>query len=275
MNKKFELYCFSLFNNHYNLIKEFGYIPVGLGSNKFDESWMRDDTDDNISEKNKHYGELTFYYWYWKNKLKLQEDKKWIGFCHYRRFWLQKNNYSKKNTEGNLKNKILMQIPQEWENFETILVNPYFINKLKFSKAIKKGLNLIIKNPLLLFNKNLRTINFHFDMWHGKDNLKKAISLLDEENRDDFNKFVNTQTSFNAHLMFFCNSKEIMNKYFESLFSWLEKCEKEFGFKNLKDYDTTRIYAFLAERYMSYWFKKNSKCLEWSMIHHDISEDII
>ena len=32
--------------------------------------------------------------------------------------------------------------------------------------------------------------------------------------------------------------------------------EIEFGFKNLKGYETTRLYAFLAERYLSFWFKK-------------------
>ena len=39
-------------------------------------------------------------------------------------------------------------------------------------------------------------------------------------------------------------------------FPWLENCEKLFGFNNLKGYGLTRIYGFLAERFMSYWFKK-------------------
>ena len=65
-----------------------------------------------------------------------------------------------------------------------------------------------------------------------------------------------------------------MNNFFHSLFPWLEKCEKVFGFAELKDYDTTRIYAFLAERYLSYWFRKNSNFLEWTMTHHDLSKDI-
>ena len=49
-----------------------------------------------------------------------------------------------------------------------------------------------------------------------------------------------------------------MNDYFESVFKWLEKCEGEFGF-DLKGYSLKRIYAFLAERYLSYWFQKYSK----------------
>jgi hypothetical protein len=273
LNKNFELYCFSLSNKHFNFIEKLGYLPVALGSDNFDKDWIRENTGKNISEKNKHYGELTFYYWYWKNKINLNNNNSWVGFCHYRRFWLQQNDINFR-LSSDFESRILKEIPKEWDEYETILVKPYFINNLKLSKAIKKGLGLIIKNPFLLFNKSLRTINFHFDMWHGKGNLKKAISLLDEENKEDFSIFVNTKTSFNAHLMFFCKSQHLMNKFFDSLFPWLEKCEKVFGFNELKNYDTTRIYAFLAERYLSYWFIKNSNFLEWTMLHHDISEDV-
>ena len=172
-----------------------------------------------------------------------------------------------------LNNQRLKFIPDEWKNYEVILLKPIYINKLKLSKILKRGLKLIIENPKLLIDKNLRTINFHFDMWHGKENLKKTINLLEKEDRDDFNKFVDSEVSFNPYHMFFSNSPQLINKYYKSVFLWLSKCEKLLGFKNLHGYEA-RIYAFLAERYMSYWFKKNSKYLEWSMLEHDISQDI-
>ena len=55
--------------------------------------------------------------------------------------------------------------------------------------------------------------------------------------------------------MFICKSNNIINKYYESIFPWLKRCEEKFGF-NLEGYGLKRIYGFLAERYMSYWFKK-------------------
>jgi len=68
--------------------------------------------------------------------------------------------------------------------------------------------------------------------------------------------------------MFICKSKTIMENFYNSLFPWLEKCEKNFGFES-KGYEN-RIYAFLAERYMSYWFKKYSNFLVWPIISFNI-----
>ena len=38
-----------------------------------------------------------------------------------------------------------------------------------------------------------------------------------------------------------------------------DKIEKIFGFDKLRGYDTTRLYAYLSERYLSFWFKKYTK----------------
>ena len=62
--------------------------------------------------------------------------------------------------------------------------------------------------------------------------------------------------------LFFCKSNELMNKYFISVFNWLQECEKIFGF-DIHGYKYKRMYAFLAERYFSYWFTKYAKPLEW------------
>ena len=114
----------------------------------------------------------------------------------------------------------------------------------------------MILDTSLIFDKNKRNIKFHFDMMHGDGNLDKAISLLDKKEKSDFTAFVNTEVSFNPHNMFICKNKKTLITYYDSLFPWLEKCEELFGFKNLEGYGLRRIYGFLAERYMSYWFKK-------------------
>ena len=53
-----------------------------------------------------------------------------------------------------------------------------------------------------------------------------------------------------------------MDSYFQSVFDWLTKCEKIFD-STWHGYGKKRIYAFLAERYISYWFQKNSNYIAW------------
>ena len=73
--------------------------------------------------------------------------------------------------------------------------------------------------------------------------------------------------------MFICKSKKLLQSYYNEIFPWLENCEKLFGFESLKGYGMKRIYGFLAERFMSYWFKKNAKYKELPILFHDINND--
>ena len=109
---------------------------------------------------------------------------------------------------------------------------------------------------------------------HGENSLNKAIDLLEDSNREDFRKYVNTEVSFNPHNMFICKSKDILIKYYESLFPWLEKCESIFGFEKLYGYGKQRIYGFLAERFMSYWFQKNTRYKTLPIIFYDIEKNL-
>ena len=173
---------------------------------------------------------------------------------------------------NNINNLILKEIPKEFQNYDSILAEPLLINQWKTMKFVKKGLKILIKKPFLIFDKNKRNINFHFDLMHGENNLKKAIQFLDEKNKKDFTNFVNERISFNPHVMVICKSKNLLKKYYEDLFPWLEKCEKLFGFEDLKGYGKVRMYGFLAERFMSYWFQKNTKSSTMPVIFFDINK---
>ena len=268
------MFCLTLEPNHYDFISGLGYIPVGLGENFFDKHWLTDKSGENISEKNKYYAEYTYHYWIWKNYLdKLDNDNRWIGFCQYRKFWSLNDGKDEKININYINKQVLKEIPKEFEKYESILGEPMYVNQWKPMKFMKKGFKIIIKNPLLLLNKKKRNINFHFDLMHGENNLNNAINLLNEINKKDFRKFVNQEVSFNPHNMFICKSAKILKRYYEDLFPWLEKCEKLFGFENLKGYGKIRIYGFLAERFMSYWFKKNTIHKTIPIIFYDIRND--
>ena len=267
-----KMYCISMSNSHLEKIKKLNYIPVGLGDGEFDKEWVRDNTLENISYKNSWYGENTFYYWLWKNNLNKNFDKEWVGFCHYRRFWTQ-NLVDKKNET--LLKSILQKVPNEWKNHEVVLREEFFVNSSKLSKILKHGKKQLLKNPFVFLSKKTMTIKVHYDMYHGYGELDKAIELLDDQNREGFRNFVNTQGSFNANNIFICKSPKLYGDYCDVLFKWLKNCEELFGFDKTREYSRIRVYAFLAERFLSYWFKKNSNYTLWPLKFHDITNDNI
>ena len=263
------MYCITLKDEHFDIIKRFGYIPVGLGKDIRNKNFITDAIGENISEKNPYYGEYTFHYWLWKNEIK-KLNNNWIGFCQYRKFWLLENTDRIYDNFDDLSKDIITNIPKEFDNYESILGEPININQFKLSKLIKKNFLKIVSNPSFLFNKK-RNIKFHFDFMHGEGNLDKAISLLDNNDKSDFDYFVNSEVSFNPHNMFICKSNEVLEKYYNSIFPWLKRCEKKFGFE-LEGYGFKRIYGFLAERYMSFWFKKYTKYKTLPILFKDISD---
>jgi hypothetical protein len=260
-----KIFCIDINNHNFNKINKLNYIPVGLGSDEFKKGWLRDNTGDHISDKNPFYGEYSFHYWLWKNKLHEFEDEEWLGFCAYRRFWSNKiDKYTIKNLED-----FLSETPKEWKGYNTILGQNIFLN-WKFSKIIRHGLRSLITNPKLILKKNWN-IKYHFDSFHGYGNLDSAIDLLEEKDREDFREFTRNRNFYNRSSMFFCNSKKIMNDYYSTVFPWMERCEKIFGFEG-KDYGLKRIYGFLIERFQSFWFQKYTNPLIWPIVFHDITK---
>tara|TARA_Y100000590_G_scaffold20764_1_gene24199 strand:- start:812 stop:1639 length:828 start_codon:yes stop_codon:yes gene_type:complete len=268
----FKIFCLSIYNDIYDEIKNLNYIPVGLGENSFSNDWLRDNTGDNISIKNKFYGEYTFHYWFWKNYINKIPENCWIGFCAYRRFWLNENlkefNKSNKPTQN-----FLQQIPSNWNEYDVILGNDQNLSNISWMKVLKYGKISLIRNPEAIYKKRKRNIRFHFDMHHGNGILDTAINLLDENNRNDFKEFTVEKNSYNQGNMFVTKSKELIIEFYKDIFSWLEKCEKKFGF-NLSGYGKIRLYAFLAERFLPFWFNKNSKVLKWPVIYYDLRNNL-
>ncbi|MDC0477207.1 DUF4422 domain-containing protein [Pelagibacteraceae bacterium] len=258
------MYSLCLYPRHYSTIKKLNYIPVGLGKNKFDNNWLQDNTGENISKKNPYYGEYTFHYWLWKNQLSKIRNNTWIGFCGYRYFWKQEKN------SDNSKSNILKTVPDEWHNYEAIVADPQYVNNIKLSKIFKNGAKSLLLDPKS-YIKSRQNIHFHFKVFHGQNSLDKAIDLLDENNREPFRKYINNKVSFHKWNMFVCRSQKKLIEYYNSLFLWLDKCEDIFGF-NLDGYGQKRMYGFLAERYLSYWFTKNTKFLSWPVFKLDIDQ---
>ena len=264
--EKLQIYCVT--NKIVPHLENTNYKLACVGDGYFPENYIASNTRDNIFYKEKYYSELTFHYWFWKNILPKEIDDQWIGFCQKRRYWINHENVTEVNKE-NINKFLYEHAPVDWKQFDVILCKPISVSGVKKSKLFKRGFKNIFEEPSILFNKKKQNLFLHFDMHHGYGNLKKAINILPEPDKTQFENFMKNNTSFNPHIMFISKPK-IMNLWFENLFGWLEKCEKEFNFDNLKGYDTQRLFAFLSERYLSYWFKKNFRYKEanWVQLDH-------
>ena len=64
-------------------------IPIQAGRARTGlalDDMIGDDTGDSISAENLRYGEITAWYWVWRNYLPAHPEIDHVGFCHYRRF---------------------------------------------------------------------------------------------------------------------------------------------------------------------------------------------
>ncbi|MDC3087524.1 DUF4422 domain-containing protein [Candidatus Pelagibacter sp.] len=250
-----KIFCLSIYNNNYEKLKKLDLIPVGLGNADFNSQWLNDKGILNISKKNKNFGEYTFHYHLWKNILVDKHFNDWIGFCSYRRFWTNKSEINVKSFED--LNKIIVKHQKtDWNKFDVVLGDPLVFNKIKNIKLIKRNFLEVIKKPSVLFRKN--SLMDQFKVFHGSFFLEKSLNFLSNENKINFETFLNNY-ELNPYNMFICKNSKILNQFYNEIFPWLLKCEEEFKNINLRGYNKTRIYGFLAERFMPYWFKRNFK----------------
>ena len=73
-----KIYCIT--NIQSEKLEKLGLNLVGVGKNSFNSKYITCEGGDNINSKEKNYSELTFHYWFWKNKIKEFSDDDWIGF---------------------------------------------------------------------------------------------------------------------------------------------------------------------------------------------------
>ena len=154
-----KIYCLCINDGLLDKVKSLNYIPVALGKGDYQRGWLRDNTGTNISHKNKYYGEYTFHYWLWQNDFDIFNGNDWVGFCTYRRFWMNEKIVS--NSEIPFKDKILNRVPKIWNDYDVILAN-------KISKV----------NRFVALNAQVNASNYGY---HSLNKYKKIDSLIINE----------------------------------------------------------------------------------------------
>ena len=242
------IYC--LTSKKYNLFKYLpsNIIPLGLGNKPFPKNFLSEKSENTLIKYNKNLAEMTGIYWVYKNQMNNFKQDDWIGFCHYRRFWL--NDFYQKNHDikSDLYSKLLID-NHKLDKTETILAQP---TKLK-----------------------RETILDHFTNNHGDEMIFEAINLLDDENAEAFKVYLEKR-EFSCCNMFITKPK-IFIKYCDFVFPYLLKILKYCDDNNLCVGKNIKLPAYFIERFTSFWFHKNTKVgyLSYAQINDFFISDVV
>lgn len=201
------------------------YIPILVGANKNigEKNYLRDNQgDNNISDRNFTFCELTGLYWIWKNS---KDDI--VGLCHYRRYFGKNKRFFKQNSILT-KNDILKQL----NDYDVILPS--------------KGMN----------EYNGYTAEAFFNKNHDHKVWEMCRQIISENNKDyldAFNWFSKEKTGYCYNM--FIMSREMMDEYCSWLFPILFELDKKIDYSRYDSYNT-RMIGFVAERLINVWVHK-------------------
>ncbi len=207
----------------YQMPKDSMYLPLHVGAEgKADLGYLKDNSGDNISEKNANYCELTGLYWAWKN---LEAD--YIGLAHYRR------HFCLKSSKGDKWQKILTK-----EQLEPLLQKH----------------DIILPNPRNYF------IETNYDQYvhaHHAEDLDTTREILQERYPDYLPIYDDYMKRTIGHRFnMFIMKKEIFDAYCSWLFEILFELEKRLDISDYSKNDA-RVFGFVSERLIDVWIENN------------------
>lgn len=220
------------------------YIPIHVGAEgKFDESgapldlgYVKDNTGDNISARNKNFCELTGLYWAWKN---LEAD--WIGLAHYRRhFTLQPGRGDKKTK------------PITKEQLEPILD--------EYDVILPKKRNYFIETNYSQY------VHAH----HAID-LETTRQIIEEKYPEYVDAYDASMKRTSGHRFnMFIMKRDRFDAYCRWLFDILFELEDRLDISGYNDNDA-RVFGFVSERLLDVWV--DAKAIEYREIPYVFMED--
>ena len=216
------------------------YQPILTGAfeKEVKEGFWTDNTGDNISVKNKNYGEITAQYWVWKNYLKENPDVEYIGFCHYRRFF----NFSKKA-------KKFAFVKHNYKTYKEKFFNT--INPQEAYENIKDY-------DIIMPATEVWDINCYdrFVHYHSKEGIDKAIEIIKKhfpEYVPYMEEYLNGKKEISG--LIFIMKRELFEHWIEWIYTFSTLLEKELDLSKYDTYMTVRIFPYLAENFINFWIK--------------------
>jgi len=193
-----------------------------------------DDTGESISPRNKHYSELTGWYWIWKNV----PDVKVLGLCHYRRYFLLDN----KRYFFFKRRKRYFQPTPDFFNYITAPERTAVVEQLLLNHDVIVPRRIHLGVPL----------SRHYAACHVQEDWDlfiQGIEALYPQYSTEINWFDKTSYIHPYNMMI--APKDFFDRYMSILFPLLLWMEEKRAFR--ADPYQGRVPAFLAERFFTYY----------------------
>ena len=227
---KFNIYCLSLKEFTFFKYLPSNIIPLILGSNFASKKYLNEGVGDNLKSYNKFFGELTGMYWVYKNELQKYKNEDWIGFCQYRRFFLDNTYEEFHEIDSDLYSKLLFQKTSIFDICDSVMIEPTHLKQNVYD---------------------------HFRDNHGERLMKESFKMLDEKDSKLFKEYLEGNEFSICNM--FITKPQVFIRYCNFIFPFLQKilnfCLKE----NLCIGTNIRLPVFFIERFTSFWFWKNTK----------------
>ena len=212
-------------HKEYAMPKDEIYLPLHVGAEgKKELPYEKDNTGENISEKNPYFCELTGVYWAWKNL-----EAKNIGLVHSRRYFAGKSKF-----EVNSKVKKI-------------------ISEAEVNKLLEKADIILPKKR----NYYIETLYSHYEHTMYVEPLDITGNIIAEKYPEYKAEFDKLKKRRSAHMFnMFIMKKEVMAKYCEWLFDILFELETKV---DTSKYDSfhARFYGRVSELLLDVWINTN------------------
>ena len=195
-----------------------GYQPIQVGGSDDDfPGYIRDNSGENISEKNPSFCELTALYWIWKNA-----KDEYKGLVHYRRFFGRRP-------------------------FSSSAADILSHDELA---AMLRECDIIAARPVRYHVNAREQLLMECCSPENFDKLEAIVSRTQPTYADAFRRFFagNRAAQYN---MMFCR-EELFDEYCTWLFPMLFELEKHVDLSGANDYQR-RLFGFLSERLLNVW----------------------
>jgi len=192
-----------------------------------------DDGDDNISDKNRYFCELTAAYWIWKHA-----KAEYVGMFHYRRFFNFKNDHT------------------VFHRLKDSFLGKYDITQEKIMEILK-DYDVILSCKMLHFKRKM-SLYEAYNKCHNVNDLEKMLDIVNRKypqiGKTARKTLTEQYTGYGANMMV-CR-KALFDEYYSFVFDVLFELEKEIQPEvATRSRYQQRTYGFLAERLTNIFFE--------------------